>query len=314
MTRGQSFASLSLSDTDRRALKGLLDELEEKHEGAIIGVLLYGSCLRSGDIHDGLVDLYLLCESYREAYRGRRLALANALLPPNVFYAEHAHAGGILRSKVSVVSLSDFSRACSEARFESYFWGRFAQPVALLRVRDADSQLRIAAALQSAAQTLLTRSLPCLPEAGTLNDLWTGALHLSYTTELRTEKAGRARELVEAAADSYLAATEALARRGDLPLVVDRAARPPRYRCELTSWQRRRSRLAWTLRRGLGKTLSIARLVKALFTFRGGLDYIVWKLERHSGERIEVPPNVRRYPLLFAWPFFWRLYRRGIFR
>ena len=43
---------------------------------------------------------------------------------------------------------------------------------------------------------------------------------------------------------------------------------------------------------GCGKTvtaLSVLRLLKALFTFEGGLDYIAWKLERHSGQRIEVP-------------------------
>ncbi len=59
--------------------------------------------------------------------------------------------------------------------------------------------------------------------------------------------------------------------------------------------------------------MSILRLVKALFTFEGGIDYIVWKLQRHSGQEIIVPDKVRRYPLVFSWGFFWRLYRRGIF-
>jgi hypothetical protein len=70
----------------------------------------------------------------------------------------------------------------------------------------------------------------------------------------------------------------------------------------------------WALRTAQGKLLSVARLLKALFTFDGGLDYIAWKLERHSGQRIEIPPRVRRYPLIFVWGLFWRLYRRGIFR
>ena len=56
------------------------------------------------------------------------------------------------------------------------------------------------------------------------------------------------------------------------------------------------------------------RLVKALFTFEGGLDYIAWKLERHSGEKIDIPDRVRRAPLIFLWGFFWDLYRRGIFK
>ena len=68
------------------------------------------------------------------------------------------------------------------------------------------------------------------------------------------------------------------------------------------------------LRRALGKLMSILRLLKALFTFSGGLDYIAWKLERHSGQQVVIPARVRRFPLLFIWGFCWQLYRRGIFK
>jgi len=54
--------------------------------------------------------------------------------------------------------------------------------------------------------------------------------------------------------------------------------------------------------------------LKGLFTFDGGIDYVAWKLARHSGQEVVVPDRVRRYPLLFMWGFFWRLYRRGAFR
>jgi hypothetical protein len=54
--------------------------------------------------------------------------------------------------------------------------------------------------------------------------------------------------------------------------------------------------------------------MKSAFTFQGGVDYIVWKLERHTGIAVEVTPRLRRYPLIFIWPHFWRLYRRGAFR
>ena len=60
--------------------------------------------------------------------------------------------------------------------------------------------------------------------------------------------------------------------------------------------------------------MSVARLVKALFTFEGGLDYIAWKLERHSGQPVVIPDKVRRAPLIHLWGFFWGLYRRGIFK
>jgi hypothetical protein len=60
--------------------------------------------------------------------------------------------------------------------------------------------------------------------------------------------------------------------------------------------------------------LNLARLAKAAFTFSGGVDYIAWKIERHSGHKIEVTPFQRRHPLLAAGPALWRLWRQGVLR
>ena len=64
----------------------------------------------------------------------------------------------------------------------------------------------------------------------------------------------------------------------------------------------------------IGKLFNIARLIKAAFTFEGGLDYILWKIARHSGVTIAVTDWQRRHPLLAAPGLAWRLYRRGAFR
>ena len=57
------------------AVQVLIDEILARHGQAALGILFYGSCLRSGDDLDGLVDLYLLVDSYRNAYSGRVPAL-----------------------------------------------------------------------------------------------------------------------------------------------------------------------------------------------------------------------------------------------
>lgn len=308
------FTALHLDRPDQQALDALLDTLAAQHNHSVLAVIVYGSCLRSGDIFDGLVDLYLLCSSYRDAFGAGGFAVGNKLLPPNVFYAQQESGARVLRSKVNVMSLADFQRACTPRHFESYFWGRFAQPVALPRVRDDAARQAIATALRDASRTLLKRSLPVLPPSGSISDLWVDALQLSYATELRTERPGRTRQLVVASETFYLAAAAHAASDPTLHLAVDFSVSPPAYRSKVSPRRRVLSRLAWTLRRVTGKLLSIARLVKALFTFNSGLDYIAWKLERHSGEPITIPPRVRRWPLLYSWGFFWRLYRRGIFR
>lgn len=308
-------------------LAALLLQLQARFNGAICCTLVYGSCLRSGDIYEGLLDLYLICDSYRAAYGPSLPAAANWLLPPNVFYAEQHSAdgksgssagdslrGNTLRSKVTVISLRDFQRGCSAAWFESYIWGRFAQPTRILQARDPQVRAQVESALIGAARTLLQKAIPALPPAGTLASLWEQALALSYATELRTERSGRAQELVLSSLGFYTALTGHLAGQMGFTLQLEQRDGQWLYHSAMVNRRRHTASLAWALRRGVGKLLSIARLVKALFTFAGGLDYIAWKLERHSGVPIEIPDKVRRAPLIHLWGFFWGLYRRGIFK
>ncbi|MCB1699266.1 MAG: hypothetical protein H6985_00375 [Pseudomonadales bacterium] len=296
------------------ALGQLLEQLRSSHNNAICGTLLYGSCLRSGDIYDGLIDLYLICDNYRAAYGRPFIAAANWLLPPNVFYAELKLEDKTLRSKVTMISLRDFRRGCTGAWFESYIWGRFAQPTRILYSRDAQTRAALQHSLLQAGRTLLHNSLPALPEQGSVTSLWERALALSYSTELRSERPGRSMELAESARAFYAAVTRHHAPSLGFGFTVYDSGGELHYRSEIAETQRRSTRMAWSLRRGQGKVLSVLRVVKALFTFEGGLDYIAWKLERHSGETIVIPDKVRRAPLLHLWGFFWGLYRRGIFK
>ena len=189
-------------------LAALLDKLRRQHNDAICATLLYGSCLRSGDIYDGLLDLYLICDNYRSAYRGHPLlAAGNWLLPLNVFYTESRSGNKTLRTKVTVISLRDFRRGCSRSWFESYIWGRFAQPTRILHSRDAAARENVENCLLQAARTLLCNALPALPPQGTVATLWEQALALSYSTELRTERKGRARELAHTFQTFYAAVT-----------------------------------------------------------------------------------------------------------
>lgn len=300
-------------------LAELLAQLDARHNGAICCTLVYGSCLRSGDIYDGLLDLYLICDNYRAAYLRPLPAAANWMLPPNVFHAEQkpvkgSHTDQTLRSKVTVISLRDFQRGCSPAWFQSYIWGRFAQPTRILYARDEQVRGQVEEALIAAAATLLKNAIPALPQEGSLTELWEQSLGLSYATELRTERNNRAGELAQFASDFYATLTRHHAAQLGFPFALQELDGELRYQSRVSAMRRRRASLAWALRRAQGKLLSIMRLVKALFTFEGGLDYIAWKLERHSGQEVVIPDRVRRAPLIYLWGFSWGLYRRGIFK
>jgi hypothetical protein len=147
-------------------------------------------------------------------------------------------------------------------------------------------------------------------EAG-VEQLWSAGLALTYGAELRPEPGGRVNDLVTRDRDDYAALTSAAvpALSGTFTALGN-----DRYRCTLDRRQRRRLLKAWRARRWQGRVLSILRWMKAAFTFQGSIDYAAWKIERHTGVRIEVTPALRRFPLLFGWRVLWRLIRRGALR
>jgi hypothetical protein len=86
-------------------LLALRDALLQQYNGAVDAMLFYGSCLRSGDALDGLVDLYLVVDNYRNAYRKPLPALFNRLLPPNVYYLETVVDGNRVSFKYAFISV-----------------------------------------------------------------------------------------------------------------------------------------------------------------------------------------------------------------
>ena len=295
-------------------LLALRDALLQQYNGAVDAMLFYGSCLRSGDALDGLVDLYLVVDDYRNAYRKTLPALFNRLLPPNVYYLEIEVDGNRVRAKYAVISLQDLEYDTSPKCFHSYLWGRFSQPYGLLYSRDDETSRRVQRILLQAVLTFLTRVLPALPERLDNAAIWQQGLVLSYQTELRVEKPERAILLYESWEDHFRALTSLV--MDVLPYDVTRGQDASRllYDIRIPPHTRRLSRLGWLMRRLQGKFLSLSRLIKAAFTFQGGADYLVWKLERHTGVPIEVTPKMRRHPLIYGWGLLWRLYRRGVIR
>ena len=75
-----------------------------------------------------------------------------------------------------------------------------------------------------------------------------------------------------------------------------------------------RGALRWNRAVAQGKALSVLRLIKAAFTFSGGADYIAFKIERHTGERIALSGWQRRHPLIAGLLLLPRLLRKGIVR
>ncbi|BBL33942.1 hypothetical protein Nstercoris_00170 [Nitrosomonas stercoris] len=286
--------------------------LQQRYGEALDAIVLYGSCLHTSDLTEGIADFYVLVDDYRRAYPGRMLAYLNVWLPPNVFYLEVPAANGVMRAKYAVISTSDFE--CGAAQwFHPYIWARFAQPTRLLYARNDSVQQRVCQAQARAVLKFINTTLPRLKAgANSLDTIWTTGLMLTYAAELRAERKERTQQLIQRDPKFYNELTHAALPALD-PLLGLQA--DGQYHVQSTTALKKLvARIQWRLRRWQGRLLSILRLSKATLTFRDCLDYAAWKIERHTGVKVEITPMLRRHPILWGYKVMWQLLRRGVLR
>lgn len=288
----------------------LVDALLKQYQAAVDAVVLYGSCLRTVELDEGIADLYVLVDDYEKTYDKRYLAVLNAWLAPNVFYIEVSHQGRTLRAKYAVISTADFEKG-ARFWFHSYIWARFAQPSRLLYARNDICRERVHQALAYSVMTFLSSGGKALEDATfTTDDIWTRCLMFTYAAELRPESETRARHLAEYNHDDFVQLTHAAS--PVLDEVFIRQADSESYACRNSPGTRRLALWHWRLRRWQGLMLSILRLTKASITFRDCLEYAAWKIERHTGTYIEITPFSKRFPIIWGLKALWHLLlRRG---
>jgi hypothetical protein len=289
----------------------IAEALCARHGSAVGAVLFYGSCLRSGSDRDSLLDLYLLVDSYRDCYPGRGwVASANALLPPNVFYYEQPWEERRIRAKYAVISFQDFAAGAGRRAVLPAIWARFSQPTVLLCARDTAARRETQSAVAEAIVTMALRTAPLIEGPIDAREFWTTGYRRSYEAEARVEGSGRATQLLQPLERYESLLRPALGAAG----VLFSEAGEERVRIALSEAERRRGLAYWSRASAATRLHTIPRLAKAALTFEGGLDYALWKVERHSGVKLEAGPWARRHPILAALPLIWRAYRRGAFR
>jgi hypothetical protein len=282
--------------------------IREKHGATVQAFIFYGSGLREADNIEKMLDYYVLTQSYSDVHGTGPKALASLLLPPSVHFLEATDTQGQpMSSKYSIVSLPAFERRVTGGAREPMIWARFSQPCLIMACTDEDLRSRLVTCLTKAAIHFADQAAPLMAGKMTPRAFWARALAESYRTELRAERPlERAREIVERYGARYDALGEALFGPVDEGGMITVPA--------ASGFARQVIRLKWATRRWVGKPATALRVLKAAFTFDGGLDYVLHKLKSHSDVEIEVSPHQRRHPILWSPILAWKLWRRGAFR
>ena len=248
-----------------------------KHRG-VIAVLFYGNVLRDSEAI-GLIDYYVLTES-DSAYHGYGLrALTNRLLPPNVYH----EAFDEKRAKVALMSLSAFAHRMRRDSWDTTLWTRFSQPTRLTYIKEDAREIVYNAIAEGWRTAAFWADALVAVKSETPASRWTALFTQTYSVELRPEGGqDRASRIVETSPDLFA--------QIDKALPVEKPS-PETVRSILQRWR---------LRKAIGKPLNILRLLKAAFTFRGGADYALSKLDRHTKGQLVLKPWERRHPWLAA--------------
>jgi hypothetical protein len=90
MTSLRALVAAELAEPVEPRVAAMAAAVAAEYPGAARAVLFYGSCLRERNLDGLMLDFYLVVSDYRAAYGRGWFALANRLVPPNVFPFEHA--------------------------------------------------------------------------------------------------------------------------------------------------------------------------------------------------------------------------------
>jgi hypothetical protein len=249
-------------------------------------ILTYGSTLRGVSPFETLIDFYVAMPNARGISKSRISRIMAELIPPNVYYLEIGQAQYQLRCKCTVLTSRTFAKGVAAKTRNPYFWARFSQPCALVYARDTVAALRATAIVTQAIRTSAAHAKALHDDPITQ---WSELYRATYRTELRPEDKSRAGGIVDLYKDWYGAISAAIPEQD-------------------TRHQN------WFIARIEGKFLSVLRLVKAAFTFKGGADYAAWKINRHAGSKIEVSDWQRKHPILAGLMMLPRLMRDKLIR
>lgn len=262
----------------------LAEIIRAQHQD-VMAVLAYGSALRDANPENTLIDYYVLTQTIEGVSTNVFSRLLCQRFPPNVYYAEASLAGKNYRCKYAVLPMELLAQKLKPTTANPYFWVRFAQPMRIIWTRDDLARKRVQQLLIRAMETAYAHARELSSESPD-TEKWIELFRNTYRTELRPEDSSRATLIVDMQRDHFE--------------FISKYAAPATP-----------AAMPWSLRRWQGKALSIARLLKAAFTFQGGADYAAWKIKRHSGVDIPITNWHRRHPILASIILLPKLLRKG---
>lgn len=297
-------------------VRDIVELLGEACGRNLVCVVFFGSRLLGTSPGEGsAADLFVVVENYLRFYEsiGSRLptsrhsgimASLNRVLPPNIIYLNDP--GGLRAgAKCFIVTEGDLAHGLSADAKDHFFRGRLSQRVHIVHARSGKDRVAMERRIEAARYLTLDWVPLFLRGTFSVPEYCQRMLEVSYAAEIRPEARSRVAEVFNAQSSFFRLAYDRVLQEaveeGDL------VAEGDRYRVAKQASWRRRWRVGHFFRRS--KFRATMRWFKYMLTFDDWLDYIVRKVERRSGVRIELTRSERSFPIIFLWPKALRVIR-----
>lgn len=247
----------------------------------------YGSCLSSKTKSTTSVpDFYVIVDDPKIFFKTRRDKILSKVLPPSIY---HFNQNDLLL-KYCVISKAQLEKHVQVSAPDVYHIGRFSKRIALVHATNSDTALEHLAHIHATAiQTALALSHQLNPTTTNRDQHIENALALSYVGDIRVEADDKIKKIFLAEGDYYQQTYGQLIDKN----FISNQTIP--IKANIKFWIKK-SRMRSTF-----------RWIKNILTARSWIDYMIFKIERTKGIKIEVTDAQKKWWFIHIWPVLWHL-------
>jgi hypothetical protein len=275
----------------------------EEHIGAIMA---YGSTLNAvTTTNSSTPDFYVLVDDYDLFYSKKSDRFLNRHLPPNIYHI-HSPQGSC---KYCVISLNHLEKEVGPKTKDVYHLGRFSKRMGIVWARNPEIENRITHIQKTAIISVAKKVLQSLDENFTLDDFIRRCLFLSYQGDVRVEAMDKVEKIMLSEKTYYdtifqLALDDLNMKKNELGF----------YQVSKSGFSKKLDRIRFSSFIRRSRTRARLRWPKNIFTVDQWIDYIIAKIERTQGIKIELTPFEKKFWYIFGWKHFFRLSRKKLIK
>ncbi len=300
-----------LDQFDPSLTQPFLDRVKEMVGAKCEAIVVYGSCLSDVTCSPtSTPDFYLLVKNYFQFHTSKFHALLNYVLPPNIY---HFEING-RQSKFNVISLAALKKQTSIHASDTYQLGRFSKRIAMAWAKTPEIRAFIAKIQASAMSVVAQKTICRMSNPFNMESFIQEALRLSYYGDVRVEAHNKIQKLLEAEKEFYQAVYGKVLKKMEIANWITYEKDPSTFRKVDRGWldfldRTKESYFLWK-----SQIRAQLRWPKGIFTVHGWVDYLLTKIERTQGIRIQLTPHQKKLWFIYGWKYFFSLRRKNLLK